>query len=34
MKTGLLAGIVGGVILYFLIVWLLPICSATFTLVE
>ena len=34
MKTGLIAGIVGGVVLYLLIIWLLPICSATFTLVE
>ncbi len=34
MKTGLIAGIAGGVVLYFLIVWLLPLCSATFTLVK
>ena len=34
MKGGLVAGIIGGVALYFLIVWLLPICSATFTLVK
>ena len=34
MKGGLVTGIVGGVALYFLIVWLLPICSATFTLVK
>ena len=31
---GLLFGILVGVALYFLIVWLLPICSATFTLVK
>ena len=34
MKPGLLAGLLIGVVLYFIILWLLPICSATFTLVK
>ncbi len=34
MKPGLLIGICAGICGYFLIVWLLPICSATFTLVK
>jgi len=34
MKGGLIVGLIAGVAIYFLIVWLLPICSATFTLVK
>lgn len=34
MKPGLAVGILGGVAVYFLIVWLLPIASETFTLVK
>ena len=34
MKGGLIIGLIAGVAIYFLIVWLLPICSANFTLVK
>ena len=34
MYPGIAVGIVGGVAVYFFILWLLPLCSATFTLVK
>ena len=34
MLPGVATGIVGGVAAYLFIVWLLPLCSATFTLVK
>ena len=34
MGWGLVCGLGAGVVFYFALVWILPICSATFTLVE
>ena len=34
MGVGLVVGIIAGILFYVLLVWLLPILSANFTLVE